>query len=472
MIALLTGVLLALCHPGFSLHFLAPFALIPLFAFALYAHKRPLFYGWLTGFVYWFAVCYWIQSTLEEHGGMGRAESWCLFLLFCAVKALQMAAFTWLTPHLCRSFYAAPALAALWTILEWTHNYTGFAWLTLGNAAIDWPALAKLAPYTGVWGISFAIALVSAILVTRQWQWAALFATLLFLPALPTASPAPYTARAIQPNLPADAQYSPEMITALQRHLTELSKTSTPPTLIVWPEVPAPIYDQDRFLADIPRTNKTQFLAGVVSHTDHGDLLNSALLLSKEGRNISRYSKVNLVPFGEYVPWPFGAVTRKVSSEAGEFTAGTAPIIAAGLGTFICYESVFPNYIRQFPLHGARVLFNLSNDGWFGKSAARDQHFLIVRMRAIENQRWIVRVTNNGITAAINPAGQVHDEQPSYQELAADLHYGEAQSLTLYTKWGDWFIAILFIPLILAVASSFHRYRNNRSVLLTLSREN
>ena len=455
MIALLTGVLLALCHPGFHFQFLAPFALVPLFAFALRSRKRRVLYGWLTGFIYWFAVCYWIQGTLEDHGGMGVVESWCLFLLFCAAKALQLAAFTWLAPYLCRGIWAAPALASLWTILEWTHNYTGFAWLTLGNAATDWLALAKLAPYTGVWGLGFAAALVSAILVTRQWQWSALFTVLLFLPSLPTASPATHTARAIQPNLPADAQYSPEMITALQRHLTELSKSNSSPTLIVWPEVPAPIYDQDRFLAEIPRTNNTQFLAGVVSHTEHGDLLNSALLLSKEGRNISRYSKVNLVPFGEYVPWPFGAVTRKVSSEAGEFTPGTAPIVAAGLGTFICYESVFPNYIRQFPLHGARVLFNLSNDGWFGKSAARDQHFLIVRMRAIENQRWIVRVTNNGITAAITPAGQVRDEQPSYQELAVDLHYGEEQSLTLYTRCGDWFIAILFIPLILAKVPVF-----------------
>ncbi len=442
MIALATGILLVLVHPGWNLQFLALLALLPLFYAALREKRssRRFLWGYASGVVYWCGACYWIQQTLEQHGGMSAAESWALFVLFCLAKALQTGAFAWLAPFVARRWWAAPALAALWVTFEWTHNYTGFAWLVLGNAGLDWPLLAKLAPATGVWGISFALALFSAILVTRQWVWTALFAVLLLLPPLPTATPAPLTARAVQPNLSEDAQYSAESKAALERHLAGLSASLTPPTLIVWPEVPAPIYDQDRFLADIPLTAHAPLLAGVVSHTDHGASLNSALLLSPQGRFVSRYDKVNLVPFGEFVPWPFDAVARKVSSEAGEFVAGTSPVVATGIGTFICYESVFPNYIRQFPLRGARVLFNLSNDSWFGKSAARHQHFLIARMRAAENHRWIVRVTNNGITAAIDPAGQVHDQQPAYREIAAILHYGEEQSLTLYTRWGDWFI--------------------------------
>ena len=187
--------------------------------------------------------------------------------------------------------------------------------------------------------------------------------------------------------------------------------------------------------------------------------------ISKEGHFISRYDKVNLVPFGEFVPWPFGAVAQKVSTEAGEFVAGTTPIVAAGIGTFICYESVFPNYIRQFPLHGAKALFNISNDSWFGKTAARNQHFLIARMRALENNRWIVRVTNNGITATIDPAGLVHDRQTSYEEVSATLHYAEEQSLTLYTRWGDWFAYRLHVL-------GIYCHRNIRSVELSCSREN
>lgn len=457
MIALATGILLLLVHPGWNLHFLAPLALLPLFYVALREKRasRRFLWGYASGILYWCGACYWIQQTLEQHGGMPVAGSWALFVLFCLAKALQTGVFAWLAPFAARRWWAAPALAALWVSLEWTHNYTGFAWLVLGNASLDWPVLAKLAPITGVWGISFMLALCAAILVTRQWPWLALFAIPLIVPPLPTVVPAPLTALAVQPNLSEDATYSAESKAALARHLAELSVSSTHPNLIVWPEVPAPIYDQDAFLADIPRAAQAPLLSGVVSHTDRGESLNSALLLSSQGRFVSRYDKVNLVPFGEFVPWPFDAVARKVSSEAGEFVPGSQPIVAAGIGTFICYESVFPNYIRQFPLRGARVLFNLSNDSWFAQSAARHQHFLITRMRAIENRRWIVRVTNNGITASIDPVGQVHDQQPSYREISAILHYGEEQSLTLYTRWGDWFAYLCVLLCVLMLIAAF-----------------
>ncbi len=94
------------------------------------------------------------------------------------------------------------------------------------------------------------------------------------------------------------------------------------------------------------------------------------------------------MPFGEFVPWPFGLLTKKVSSEAGDFEAGRNVVVSGigshKIGTFICYESVFPGYIRQFAASGAEALFNISNDSWFGKTAARYQHLQIVRMRAAE----------------------------------------------------------------------------------------
>jgi apolipoprotein N-acyltransferase len=185
---------------------------------------------------------------------------------------------------------------------------------------------------------------------------------------------------------------------------------------------------------------RAAFLAGVVSHTPNGGPLNSALLISPEGRVISRYDKVNLVPFGEFVPWPFELVTRKISSEAGDYHAGTRAVVADRVATFICYESVFPAYIRQFPRNGAEVLFNISNDGWFGKSAARFQHFEIVRMRALENRRWIIRSTNNGISAAIDPAGRVTQQEPPYREAVANMGFNYESATTFYTRYGDWFI--------------------------------
>ncbi len=168
--------------------------------------------------------------------------------------------------------------------------------------------------------------------------------------------------------------------------------------------------------------------------------------MGSNGVAISRYDKVNLVPFGEFVPWPFGILTRKVSTEAGDFEAGRKVVVSAvgdhRIGTFICYESVFPSYIRKFAASGAEALFNISNDSWFGRSAARYQHLLIVRMRAAENARWILRATDNGITTVIDPAGRVVRATQEYTELAARFQYRYRRDLTFYTRYGDWFVAL------------------------------
>ena len=112
------------------------------------------------------------------------------------------------------------------------------------------------------------------------------------------------------------------------------------------------------------------------------------------------------------------------------------------IGAFICYESVFPNFVRKFAAGGAEVLFNISNDGWFGKSAAREQHLEIVRMRAAENRRWILRSTNDGITATIDSAGRVRGTVPSYVQATSYTGFNYTSEQTLYTRWGDWFPAV------------------------------
>ncbi len=154
MIALLSAVMLILVFPGFNLTFLAPFALIPL----IYAidRKPDLRYSYATGVVFWFGLCYWIQFTLANHGGTGEAGGWALFMLFALAKGVQMAVFGFLAARVLRTRWAVPATAALWTFLEWTHQYTAFTWPSCsGNATIDWPYLPRLAPITGVYGLSF-----------------------------------------------------------------------------------------------------------------------------------------------------------------------------------------------------------------------------------------------------------------------------------------------------------------------------
>jgi apolipoprotein N-acyltransferase len=276
---------------------------------------------------------------------------------------------------------------------------------------------------------------------------------LIFLPALPDAKRGHDTAVLVQPNISEDTQWTPESVDRMQRNLAALSLrgvmtgANDHPDLVVWPEVPAPLYyyDDARFRSyvdELARAANTYLLLGVVAHTPQGAPLNSAILVGPEGKLISRYDKVNLVPFGEFVPWPFDFIKR-ITTEAGDFTAGQNVVVspAAGhkLGTFICYESVFPNFVRRFVADGAEVLFNISNDGYFGKSAARLQHLEIVRMRAAENQRWILRSTNDGITGTIDPAGRLRGTLPLYVEAASRTGFSYIQSRTFYTRYGDWF---------------------------------
>jgi len=155
-----------------------------------------------------------------------------------------------------------------------------------------------------------------------------------------------------------------------------------------------------------------------------------------------RYDKINLVPFGEYTPKFFGWVGR-ITQEISDFVPGNSimafPIDDHRLGTFICYEAVFPHEVRQFVKAGAQVLVNISNDGYFGHSSAREQHLEIARMRAVENRRWLLRVTNDGITAVIDPSGRVTLRLPMYQLAEARAKYQYQNDVTFYTTAGDWF---------------------------------
>src|SRR6266567_2269196 len=195
-LALLAAVLLILIYPNADATFLAPFALTPLLI-AVAREPRPwmrFLLGWSAGVVYWFGICKWIQFVLEVHGGMGRWGGWGTFLLFCAIKAIHLGLFSTFAAIVMPHSWAIPAVAALWTGIERTHSNAGFAWLALGNAGIDMQLPLRLAPFTGVYGLSFVFASTAAavalIILRRPRQQLAWLAMLLVMFALPPA-PAP-----------------------------------------------------------------------------------------------------------------------------------------------------------------------------------------------------------------------------------------------------------------------------------------
>jgi apolipoprotein N-acyltransferase len=462
LLALASAALLVLVFPRFNLVWLAPVALTPMLI-ALLRETRPrrrFLLGWTAGVVYWFGVCYWIEYVLAFHGGIGNAAGWAVFTLFAVVKALHMGFFALLAGILMRRWWAAPAVAALWVAIEVTQGPLGFAWLALGNAGIDMGIPMRLAPYTGVYGISFLFVLMSAVVALAllrrpraELAWIAIVPLLMLLPPLPPAQRGQITALLAQPNISETEDWTDVSVDRMERRQvavtlqSALSEHSNPASLIVWPEVPAPLYyyEDQRFrsyMDELARLTRAYVLVGVVAHTPAGAPLNSATLISPAGVPVSRYDKVNLVPFGEFVPWPFG-FAKHISTEVGDFAAGrqvvVSPVGEHRIGTFICYESVFPNFVRKFAANGAEVLINISNDGWFGKTAARLQHLSIVRMRAAENRRWILRSTNDGITATIDSAGRLRGTLPLFTEATSYTGFDYIAEQTVYTRWGDWF---------------------------------
>jgi apolipoprotein N-acyltransferase len=468
LLACASAVLLILVFPRFYLTWLAPFALAPLLVAAARepSPKRRFLLGWAAGVVYWFGVCYWIQFVLSFHGGLGDPLGWAVFMLFCFVKALHMAVFALLAGILMRRWWAVPAVAALWVAIEVTHGPLGFAWLALGNAGIEMGVPLRLAPITGVYGLSFVFAAMSAgiaLLALRrprqEMLWLAAMPFLIFLPPMPDQHRGRESALLVQPNISETAEWTTDSLPKMQREQEiqtlrgVLTAGQRPPEIVVWPEEPAPLYYyQDvRFrdeVSQLARAAHAYLLLGTVARTPQGAPLNSAVLVSPAGDAVSRYDKVHLVPFGEYVPWPFG-FANKISTQIGDFAAGSqvvvSPMGSHRIGTFICYESVLPNFVRQFPRNGAEALFTISNDGWFGKSAARDQHLAIVRMRAAENWRWILRAANDGITATIDPAGRVLGHLPLYTEATSYTAFNFISTQTAYTRFGDWFPALCAI---------------------------
>jgi apolipoprotein N-acyltransferase len=462
LLSLASAALLILAFPRFDLAWLAPVALAPLLV-AMAREPgvlRRFLLGWVAGVVYWFGVCCWIQFVLSVHGGMGETAGWAVFTLFALVKGLHLAVFASLAGYLVHRWYAVPAIAALWVAVEATHGSLGFAWLTLGNAGIGIEAPMRLAPITGVWGVSFVFAATGTALALAalkrprvELAWLLALPALYLLPKLPAAQRGHEAALLVQPNISETEQWTAESVAKSVNEQAMLSmrgalrQDAVPPAIVVWPEVPEPLYYEEdpnfRGAADtLAKAMRAHLLMGVVGHTPSGAPLNSAALISPRGGLVSRYDKVNLVPFGEFVPWPFG-FANKISTEVGDFAAGdrvvVSPVAGGKIGTFICYESVFPNFVRQFANEGAGVLFNISNDGWFGRSAARNQHLVIVRMRAAENRRWILRAANDGVTATIDSAGRVRSSLPLHQQATSYTGFDFVAERTLYTRFGDWF---------------------------------
>jgi len=466
-LALAAGGLLVALFPNFDLTYISPLALVPLLV-AVEREPRPrrrFLLGCLTGWVFWAGTCYWVYGVLHRHGHLPAVGAATLYTSFFLIKGLHVGVFAWLVGPALSRWWGIPAVAAIWTAIEGTHPYAGFTWLMLGNAATNMAVVARLAPITGIAGISFVLAMMNAAVALTLFRrpkkhlaWLLAVPLLYLLPKLPAPLAGSRAAVLVQPNISEQEVWSSLWTGArAEKLLEQFAALSWPdradalrPDLIIWPENPAPLYYYDdlrfrSFAEGVARQHNTHLLFGTTAFRDaeKRQPLNSAILLGPEGSEVARYDKIFLVPFGEFVPWPLHLLVEKITREAGDFVSGKQFVVArageGSIGTFICYESAMGRGVRRFAAAGARLLVTISNDGWFGRSAAREQHLLIARMRAVENGRWLLRASNTGITAVIDPAGRITAALPPDSAGALSASFDYADQETLYTRWGDWF---------------------------------
>jgi apolipoprotein N-acyltransferase len=221
-------------------------------------------------------------------------------------------------------------------------------------------------------------------------------------------------------------------------------------------------------MEQLARSSSTPILAddlGLAGRNSDGSysLYNSATFFREDGSYGGRYDKIHLVPFGEYVPYKPLFFFAGNLLDGLPFIPGTQRVLfddhGRKYGAFICYESIFGDEIRQFAQRGAQVLVNVSDDGWYGDTSAPWEHLDMVRMRAIENDRWVLRATNTGVTASIDPYGRVVDQMPRHVRGALLARFNFIDGTTFYTRHGDWIAWICAVLTGALVAGSLLRSR-------------
>ncbi len=473
MLAAGSGALLALAFPKFNLLPLGMVALLPLLIHVAREASglRRFLGGFLGGTLFFAGTCYWLYPVQREYGGLNAMEASGVLLLLVVVMALYWGIFGWLAGRCWKLSWGPLAVPFLWVALEYAraHALTGFPWLLTGYLLTDYFPLARLARWTGVYGLSY---LTVAIPVAILWPFLkpsklaalhllalmGLVGALAFIPveALPVADQSAFLVQTNVPQQVALETWDSKTQSPLFERLAKLTLDAVPeqksPSLVVWPEMPAHFYfHEDGFTRPyaqrMARQTNSHFLMGIVAFvpgSEREKALNSSVLLAPNGGLVSQYDKIHLVPFGEYVPWRERlSFASSLTAEVSDFTAGrkhvVSPIPGGQLATFICYEAIFPDLIRRFVNNGAGVLVNLSNDGWFGDSAARHQHLLMARMRAIENDRYVLRATNTGMTAVIAPNGKIVSELPPDKSGVLKASWAFGTTKTFYTEYGDLF---------------------------------
>lgn len=426
----------------------------------------------------------WVYVSIHTFGAASIPLAVLLTSFFCGGLALLVALQGYLYARFLRPnrFGNTLGFTASYVLADWTRSWilTGFPWLFLGYGHLNTP-LAGWAPLLGVFGLTFLVVLTGSLAfhaILQKSLRPAVAAVIVWIAGAGLQQiqwTKPSSQRAIsvamvQANIPQDVKWDRDQY---QRTLKLYSQLSQPlwsqADIVVWPEAAIPgLYQVSEtfveHIASIAKKHHSTFITGIPYEDDSGQYFNSIMAFG-EGQGL--YFKQRLVPFGEYVPlaqWLRGLIAF-FDLPMSSFSAGPAnqPLLRAGeitLAPFICYEVVYPDMLREW-LPDADALITISNDAWFGDSIGPLQHLQMAQMRALESGRYLIRATGNGVTAIVDPRGQVlvRSEQFVQQNLTGTIY--PMRGITPFAATGSWPV-IIFCMAIIAAAGIRHWRRISR----------
>jgi apolipoprotein N-acyltransferase len=390
--------------------------------------------GWLGGFAQWLVAVPWVVIVLHRHGHLPLPLAVLALLLMAAILGLQWALAVWGTSRVAARWqpWLLPVSLAAVELLQRFPPWI-FPWNPVAAVATAVPLLMAPLPVLSAPGLSLLLLLAGSALgelAARRWcSGGALALVSLSAFALATAASPPFRAAgeavraaALQPNVPLEMRWNAANLATIEARVWRLNRAAAEAGArwIVWPESAIPRYiERDRgyraAIEDVARRSGAWLLVGSIGFGESGEeYFNSVYAVSPGGVLPWRYDKVHLVPFGEYVPLVGKiSVLRPLVREVGSFTPGRSTLPLPGpagpVGLAVCYEVTYPALIAAEVRNGAAILATITNDGWYGDSAAPRQHLALAQLRAAESRRYLVRAANTGISAIVDPYGRIAD---------------------------------------------------------------
>jgi len=436
--------------------------------------------GYVTGAISSLGIVYWTSIVVVQFGGLAQPIGIAVMVLLCLALALFPSVFGWTVARWRRTHGPAALLLApvAWVATEIlrAHTLFNFSWCLLGYSQHANLPMIQIARYGAVYGVSFVVAAVSstlAFVVVERRRGPRTFAVLGTAAVVAVVwmhgewrlgqTPAEVgrlRVGLVQASIAQDEKWDAAHAWAnVDRHL-ELTRRAAAQgaRLVAWPESSLPfLFDAVPVVAaqltDLVRQHGIYLLFGNDDREGgpedvRGKIWVGAKMLDPRGELVLRYHKIRLVPFGEYVPIQSvltlgGRFSAKLVQEAGDFTPGDdyalGPVDGHPVATFICYEAIFPDLVREFAARGAQLLVNITNDGWYGRTSAPYQHFAMAKFRAVENERYLVRAANTGISAVVDPRGRVVARTELFERTVLVHDVPLLAGTTFYSRRGDVF---------------------------------